>query len=267
MFKNFIIGALVSLSLFGCTRVTDSEVGIRTTFSGEIEDKVLEQGLHQTVVGNVLKVSQRNLVLDVETNPIVVEKIPMARFEAKVNYGIVSQNAAIAYKTEKARHIKTDDGELYLLGQYVEYVTKASIQDVISKYKALEVNDNRQVIEDQIKKSVNIKLKAQGKDRFVQVNEINIINVVPPQSITKSSERIVQTENELKAKQNELEIAQVEQEKMAVLAKQADGQYINLINAEANKMQAEALLVAAKKGTLNTMVVVPDSIKALGAIK
>ena len=140
---------------------------------------------------------------------------------------------------------------------------------MISKYKALEVNDNRQVIEDQIKKSVNIKLKAQGKDRFVQVNEINIINVVPPQSITKSSERIVQTENELKAKQNELEleIAQVEQEKMAVLAKQADGQYINLINAEANKMQAEALLVAAKAGTLNTMVVVPDSIKALGNIK
>ena len=89
------------------TRITDADVGIRQTFSGEIEDTVLGQGLHQTVVGDVIKVSKRNLVLNVESQPIVVEKIPMQEFQLKVNYGIVPSNAAIAYKTEKAQHIIT----------------------------------------------------------------------------------------------------------------------------------------------------------------
>jgi len=124
------------------TRITDADVGIRQTFSGEIEDTVLEQGLHQTVIGDVIKVSKRNLVLNVESQPIVVEKIPMQDFQLKVNYGIVPSNAAIAYKTEKAQHIITDDGDVYLLGQYVQYVANSAINDVVSKYKALAVNDN-----------------------------------------------------------------------------------------------------------------------------
>ncbi len=267
--KKLLTALLIGTTVLttACTRITDGETGIRETFSGEIEDKVLTQGLHQTVVGSVVKVSKRNLVLSVQAQPIVVEKIPMSAFEMKVNYGIVPDMAAIAYKTEKAQHIVTEDGDVYLLGQYVQYVANSAIQDVVSKYKALEVNDNRGKIEQEIKESINAKLKGQGKDKFVKVNEINILKVTPPQSILNSSIAIVTSLNQLKTKQNELETSKVETEIKRVLAENASQKYIELLQAEAEKTKSEALLEAAKKGTLNTMVIVPEKFNSLGSIK
>ena len=258
-----LVFGLIILSL-NFTRITDADVGIRQTFSGEIEDQVLGQGLHQTLIGDVIKVSKRNLVLSVESEPIVIEKIPMQEFQLKVNYGIVPENAAIAYKTEKAQHIITEDGDIYLLGQYVQYVANSAINDVVSRYKALEVNDNRADIENQIKNSINQKLKAQAKDRFVRVNEINILKVSPPKSILDSSLAIVNSQNALKTKQNELETARVETEIKKVLAENASDKYVDLLRAEAEKTKAEAMLKAAEKGTLNTMVIVPDKFTSLG---
>ena len=57
MLRKIALGCAVALSiaLSACspvTKVTDAEVGIRTTFSGEIEDKVLDQGFHQVVIGD-----------------------------------------------------------------------------------------------------------------------------------------------------------------------------------------------------------------------
>ncbi|NHB56983.1 hypothetical protein G9F32_02900 [Acinetobacter sp. 194] len=260
-----IIFLIILVSSF--TRITDADVGIRQTFSGEIEDQVLGQGLHQTLIGDVIKVSKRNLVLSVEAQPIVVEKIPMQDFQLKVNYGIQAENAAVAYKTEKAQHIITEDGDVYLLGQYVQYVANSAINDVVSKYKALAVNDNRATIETEIKNSINAKLKAQGKEKFVKVNEINILKVSPPQSILNSSLAIVNSQNALKTKQNELETARVETEIKKVLAENASEKYVDLLRAEAEKTKAEALLKAAEKGTLNTMVIVPDKFTSVGQTK
>lgn len=267
MKKLIIAGLVMSFAITGCSRITDADVGIRQTFSGEIEDGVLSQGIHQVIVGDVIKVSKRNLVLQIDAQPIVSEKVPMSAFQAKVNYGIVPENAAIAYKTEKAQHITTEDGDVYLLGQYVQYVANSAINDVVSKYKALEVNDNRTKIEVEIKDQINTKLKSQGKDKFVRVNEINILKVTPPQSILNSSLAIVNSQNALKTKQNELETAKVETEIKRVLAENASEQYVDLLRAESEKIKAEAMLKAAEKGTLNTMVIVPEKFTGLGNLK
>ena len=266
-----IMCALAATVAFtGCspvTKVTDAEVGIRTTFSGEIEDKVLDQGFHQIVVGDVLKVSKRNLVIPVSASPMVVEKVPMQVFAIKVNYGIVPANAAVAYKEEKAQHTTTKDGDVYLLGEYVKTVAGSAINDVVSKYKALEVNDNRTKIEGELRDAINTKLKAANKDRFVRVNEINIMQVQPPQSIINSSMAIVNSENALKTKNNELEVAKTETQIKKVLAENASNQYIDLQRAEAELTKAQALKIAAEKGTLNTMVIVPEKFTGIGQVK
>lgn len=264
MVKKLLVLSLIGLSVTGCTKVMDSEVGIRQTFTGEIEEKVLTQGLHQVVIGDVVKVSKRNLVLPTITaKPIVQEKIAMNSFQMKVNYGIVPENAAIAYKTEKAQNMTTEDGDVYLLGHYVDYVSKAAINDVVSRYKALEVNDNRAKIEAEIKDTINKKLEASNKSKFVRVNEISVIDIQPPSQITESSAAILKSEQDLKTRKNELEVAKVEQEKMRVLASQADAQYVNLLNAQARVTEAEALKIAASKGNVQT-IIVPHNFQSLG---
>lgn len=271
MLRKIALGLVMaaSVAMTACspvTKVTDAEVGIRTTFSGEIEDKILDQGFHQVIIGDVTKVSKRNLILEVKTNPITAEKVPMSAFVTKINYGIVPANAAIAYKTEKSQNLE-NDGEVMLLGKYIADITDASVQTAVSKYKALEVNDNRTVIEAAIKDELNKRLKLAGKDRFVTVNEINILAVRPHQSIVDSSLAIVNSQNALKTKQNELETAKVETEVKRVLAENASNKYIDLQRAEAELTKAQALKIAAEKGTLNTMVVVPEKFSSIGQIK
>lgn len=254
------------VGLNSMTRVTDAEIGIRQTFSGEIEDKVLNQGLHQSLVGDVIKVSKRNLVLTVNTNPITAEKVPMSQFTTKINYGVVAENAAIAFKSEKAQH-KVVEGETFLMGKYIEDITDASVQTAVSKYKALDVNDNRTEIEAAIKAELNKRLKLGNKAQYAVVNEVNILAVKPHQSIVNSSLAIVNSQNALKTKQNELETARVETEVKRVLAENASDKYIDLQRAEAEKIKAEALLVAANKGTLNSMIIVPEKFTSLGNVK
>jgi len=82
-----------------------------------------------------------------------------------------------------------------------------------------------------------------------------------------SSLAIVNSQNALKTKQNELETARVETEIKKVLAENASEKYVDLLRAEAEKTKAEALLKAAEKGTLNTMVIVPDKFTAIGQVK
>lgn len=267
--RGLALAAFAAITFAGCSpvvKVSDAEVGIRETFSGEIKDKVLEQGFHQKVVGNVIKVSKRNLVLTVETNPITVEKVPMSQFVTKINYGINPAMAAVAYKTEKSQNLDVD-GEVLLLGKYVSDITDAAVQTAVSKYKALEVNDHRTELEAAIKSELNKRLKLGGKDVYVTVNEVNILAVKPHASIIASSLAIVNSQNALKTKQNELETAKVETEVKRVLAENASEKYIDLQRAEAEMLKSQALLEAAKKGTLNTMVVVPEKFSALGNLK
>lgn len=263
--KKLALVAMLGLTLTGCgyETINDTQVGIRQTFTGAIQDKVLDQGIYQTIIGDVIPVSRRNIIISVKGQPQTSEKVPLSEFDLKVNYGIVPENAAIAYKTEKNQNIVTEDGDVYLLGQYVSDVANSSINDVVGKYAALEVNDNRSKIEGELVSIINKKLKEQQKDRFVRVNSINIMKVVPPQAILQSSLAIVRSENDLKTKQNELLVAKVEQEKMKVLSQQADSQYVNMLNAQANMTTAEALKIAATKGTLNT-IIVPKDFTSLG---
>ena len=54
---------------------------------------------------------------------------------------------------------------------------------------------------------------------------------------------------------------------ISVLAENASEKYIDLQRAEAELIKSQALLKAAEKGTLNTMVIVPEKFSALGAVK
>ena len=259
MIKKFVTAFLIaSMALVSaCTRIDDGYVGIiKSKSSGEISEKVATQGWHQFITQNVIKVSVRNIIIPVDSTPVIKEGIPMAKFDVKVNYGIVASTAPFVYKTESAQHKTNEEtGDLYLLGLYVEYVSRSSISDVVRQYTAMEVNQKRDEIEVKIKETINRKLESQGKAKFVKINEINILAIEPPKSIVKSVENIIKTENDKLAKINEVETARQEQQKMELLAKQADGKYISLMNAQAQVNFSEAAKISAEKGQFMPMLV------------
>lgn len=256
LLSTMLIGTL-AFAIPACTRIDDGMAGIsQGRMSGEISEQVMSQGWKQTFTQSIIKVSTRNIIIPIETNPVIKEGIPMAKFDVKVNYGIVPTTAPYVYKTESSQHsTNPENGDLYLLGKYVEYVARSSISDVVRQYSAMDVNQKRDEIEAQIKETINRKLVSQGKAKFVKVNEINILAIEPPKSIVTSVENIIKTENDKKAKVNEVETARLEQEKMEILAKQADTKYIQLMQAQSQVNFSEAAKISASKGQFMPMLV------------
>ena len=99
------------------------------------------------------------------------------------------------------------------------------------------------------------KLEANGKLKYVNINEVNLVAVDPPQSIKDSVEKIVRTENEKKSMQNEVEKARLEKEKNEILASSSGKQYTDLLEAQANLNFSEAAKIAASKGQFMPMLV------------
>ena len=62
-----VIGLVSSMALsVGCTRVTDAEVGVKTTWGGEIVESAVTQGVYFPWVYDLNKFSTRNLILNVK---------------------------------------------------------------------------------------------------------------------------------------------------------------------------------------------------------
>ena len=120
-FPLSFIGLLILAFLaFSIIRVTDGYIGIKQTFTGEIIDKPVQQGLHLTPFSTVTAVSVRNIIRDIDAQPMVSEKIPMSTFKIKVSYNVLSEKAPYIYKTEKLQHIITEDGDIFLMAKYVD---------------------------------------------------------------------------------------------------------------------------------------------------
>lgn len=257
--KSLVKAALVvsmAIGLANCTRVDDGQIGIaKSRGNGEIADQYISQGWTQTLTKEVIQVSTRNIIVNINATPVVSEGIAMSKFEAKVNYGIVPQTAPFIYKTEKNQHKVTEDGDVYLLGEYVELMARSAISDVVRNYPAMMVNTKRDQIEREIKEALIAKLEAKGKLKYVNINEVNLIAIDPPQSIKDSVEKIVRTENEKKSMENEVEKARLEKEKNEILASSSGKQYVDLLNAQSNLNFSEAAKIAASKGQFMPMLV------------
>lgn len=254
--KMVLLAAALSTTMVACTRIDDGYVGIsKSRSNGEIAPQVIDQGWTQTLTKEVIEVSTRNLMLDIKAAPVVKEGIAMSKFEAKVNYGIVPAQAPSIYKNEKNQHQLTSDGDIYLLGEYVEQQARSAIIDVVRAYPAMEVNNKREEIEAKIKETLINKLTEKGKIKYVNINEVNLIGIEPPVSIKDSVERIVKTENDKLSMQNEVEKARLEKEKNEILASSSSSKHIELLNAQANINFSEAAIKAAEKGQFIPMLV------------
>lgn len=265
MKRALLIGALLAsaMSLTGCyDRVTDAEVGVKTTMSGVIQEGAVRQGVYFPITYDLDKFSTRNIILNVSGQPIV-ENVAMDGMSIKVSYSIKPELAPVMWRDEKSQH-KVVDGEVFLMGSYVEMVAKNAMLDVVKNYKALEVNDKRSEIEPLIKAKIVDTVTKQGRLKYLNINEVNIINATPPASVTASAKRFLTSQNDLKTKQNEVQIAKEESERLKALASQADSQTIQYLKAQSEATRAEAFKVMAENGSVQKVLIVPENFTSLG---
>jgi hypothetical protein len=256
--KSFVIAALITIAganLAGCTRIETGEIGVRVNASKQIEGSELVPGSwNQTLIGDVLTFPVKDITLSVDNKtPLTADNSALADFDVNIVYNINPSSVSEIYSTKAKSFHKNNDGDIYLMYSYVETLVNNASYKAIRKYKSLDVADNRQNIEQEIKESVTTALASEGLDKSLTINAVQVRNVQPNAQILAAATEYVRSQNELKIKENDVKIAEAEARRMAALANNS-AQSITFMNAQANLNYSEA----AKLGKVNTIVVPVD---------
>lgn len=247
----FVVGLFL---LSGCTRIATGEVGLRINANNVTEQtELLEGSWNQTFVGHVIEFPIREVGIYIkDRKPLTTENTPLGDFDALVTYNITPTAVYELWtKHSRAFHVYHDDThEWHLMESYITTMIDNSVLKVVRQYKQLELNDNRQKIESEIMASLKEDLKRENLSGSITFNNIQVKQMVPNSAILESATAVVKTQNDLKVKQNEVQIAQKEAERMAALSSNSQNS-IAYMDAETRKNMGLAML----NGKVNTVVV------------
>jgi len=255
-----IFSALPFIALItSCVRIETGEVGVRVGFDKQIQSgELLPGSFNQTLIGSVLTfpIKDVNVKLDNMT-PVAKDNSTMKDFDAVIIYNINQSQVAELYASKsKAFHFH-DKGDIFLMYNYIVQTARNAIYKEARKYEALEMGDNRQLMEQLVKEQIQRTLAEEKLDNGLTVGQVLIRNIVPADSVVASANELVRAKNELKQKEVEVKTAKMEAERMQALSNQS-AQSIAYMQAQAMMNISEGI----KNGKVQT-IVVPSNFNAL----
>lgn len=259
--RKFAISAVILASVLatGCTRIETGEVGIRVDMSKQIQSGELMPGTwNQTLVGDVITFPVKDIPINLENKaPLTADNSALADFDVTVVYNINPTSVAELYSTKSRAFHTIDKGDTFLMYNYMLTLVNNASYKAVRQYKSLEIADNRQKIESEIRDTVTSTLKEEKLDGSITVSLVQIRNVQPNAEILAAATQYVKSQNEIKIKENEVKLAKLESERMAALANNSVSS-IAYMNAQAGLNISEGI----KNGKVQT-IVVPANFNAL----
>ncbi len=252
--RNVLLIVILSLFVSSCTRIETGEVGIRIGFDKQINAGELFPGsFNQTLIGSVLTFPIKDVSVKVEDmTPQAKDNSTMKDFDALVIYNVNPQSVSELYVSKnRSFHAQFDD-DIYLMYNYVHQTARNAIYKSARKYDALEMNDNRQAIEMEVKELMMKSLADEKLDTSVTITQVLVRVIMPADSVVDSANQLVKAKNEYKQKEVEVQTAKKEAERIAAL--NANKGAIEYMAAMANMRIADAIA----NGKVNTIVIPLD---------
>ena len=255
--KRFISMALLAgaVLLTGCTRIETGEVGLRVGFDKQVKNEELLPGsFNQTLIGSVMTFPVKEIAIKVDDlTPLAKDNSTMKDFDLIVTYNINQAQVAEIYNTKNKSFHATHNGDTYLMYNYIFNATRNAVYKSSRKFEALDMADNRPVMEVEIKELIQKTLADEKLDGTITISQVLIRNIVPADSVVESANALVRAKNEFKQKEVEVQTAKKEAERMTALANQGQ--------ASIAYMQAQAMMNISegiKNGKVQTIVVPQD---------
>lgn len=254
--KILFIGLFLVLS--ACQKIETGHVGIRTTFNGTIEPQELGVGFHQTLIGSVKNYVANDITWSMnDLKPTTKDRSNLEDLDLSYTYSInPSSIGDLVVKYKGRDFIDKETGDYYPLALYVENVVKTATTDVFSRYDALEANDKREDIRNEIKSRSEDMFKEDGLGEAVVVHQIFIKNLQLSKAIMDSANAVIISQNVLKTKQFEVESARKEAERLTLLANNKGNLDYIRVNA------LDKIADGVKSGAVKT-VILPYDFKGL----
>ena len=259
--KRFALFGILGLAILatGCTRIETGEVGVRVGFDKQVKQGELMPGsFNQTLVGDVITfpVKDVNVVIENMT-PVARDNSTMKDIDMVVVYNINPTQVSELYSTKNRAFHADYKGDTYLMYNYIVQNARNAIYKSARKYDALDMADNREQMETQVREEIQKNLAEEKLDGTITISQVLIRNVQPADSVVDSANALVRAKNELKQKEVEVKTAEAEARRMAALANNSSSS-IAFMNAQAALNISEGI----KNGKVQT-IVVPSNMTSL----
>ena len=253
MNRTFVMSVIAaSILATGCARIETGEVGVRVGFDKQVKPgELLPGSFNQTLIGDVITFPVKDVAVEVnDLTPVAKDNSTMADFDMTVIYNINPSQVAELYSTKsQSFHVK-GRADTYLMMNYIAQTSRNAVYKVARDYEALDMNDNRQAMEQKVREIVAGSLKDEKLEGAITISQVQIRKMQPAQSVIDSANALVRAKNEFKQKEVEVKTAEAEARRMQALASQGQ-QSIAYMQAKAQADIAEGI----KNGKVNTVVI------------
>lgn len=244
----------VLLQFISCTRIETGEVGVRIGFDKQISPgELLPGSFNQVIIGNVLTFPVKDVsVLVEDMTPLAKDNSTMKDFDALVIYNVNPQKVSELYVSKNKSFHADHNGDIYLMYNYIHQAARNAIYKSARRFEALEMNDNRQSIESEVKELMIRSLADESLDGSITISQVLVRVILPADSVVASANELVRAKNEYKQKEVEVQTAKKEAERIAAL--NANKGATEYMAAMANMKIAEAVA----NGKVNTIIIPLD---------
>ncbi|MBI5889214.1 MAG: lipoprotein [Nitrosomonadales bacterium] len=254
MKKIFLLLSAVAV-LSGCERIETGEVGLRVGFDKQVNTTELLPGtFNQTLVGSVLTFPVRDIALALDNmHPQTADNSTMDDMDITVIYSINPAAVGEIYTTKsRAFHTRDESDDIVLMYNYLTTVARSAAYKAAAKHDALKTISARAEIEADTAKYITAALADEKLDTSLTITKVQVRNIQPAGNIIASANAVITAQNNLKAKQVEVDIARKEAERLSLLSSNA--QNVRYMEAKALQDIAEGV----KEGKVQSVVVPYD---------
>lgn len=249
-----LLALIAGFCTTACTIVDTGEVGLRVNFNKIIDGEELVAGsFNQTVIGRVLTFPVKDVSVDVrDLNPLASDNSTMKDFDISVVYNIMPASVSELYVNKsRSFHMIDDSGDIYLMHSYIYQTARNAVYKTARKYEALNMNDSRAQIEQEIQ-DIMVRTLADEKLSGIVISQVRVGSMIPSDAVKASADNLVRAKNEEKTKEVEVQIAKKEAERIAAL--NANAGAIGYMQAQAQMKIAEGIA----EGKVHTVVIPYD---------
>jgi regulator of protease activity HflC (stomatin/prohibitin superfamily) len=252
------VAAAVAVSIafaISLKRIETGEVGVRVGFDKQVKPGELQPGsFNQTLIGDVLTFPIKDVAVVVDNmTPLAKDNSTMRDVDMTVIYSINPNQVSELYTSKNKSFHAVNKEDTLLMYNYVFQAARNGLYKATREYEALDMNDNRSVIEQKVREAMTATLTSEKLDDSITIQQVLVRQMTPADSVVASANDLVRSKNELKQKEVEVKTAEAEARRMAALANNSASS-IAFMNAQAQLKIAEGIAA----GKVQTIVVPVD---------
>jgi hypothetical protein len=208
--KKTILLLIAAMALTACGRIETNAAGVRTSWNGTVDAKPESEGFYTSVVGHVDQYTMKEVPINLENmTPKAHDNLSLKELDATVYYKVRTAQAIRDLSVKRAGSAAKFDHEDFYRPAYflVESIAKSEFADAVSKHDSLTIHTQRNKLEDEVKKAMQLSLDSSDPGTF-EITRVVVRQVLTDPTVEQAIRNVVAKGKEKEAADLQVGIAQ-----------------------------------------------------------